>query len=499
MEKYSTRNQQSTLLVILYFIIEVGIFLAIYQFLFNRSLWIDEAMLARNIVNKEFMELLNPLDHGQAAPIGFLFLERLSVLIFGKNEMALRVFPFISFLFAIPFYYLLANRLTNNKIISLLSTSIFIILVPVLRYSSEAKQYPIDVLFAIMILYFSLIFQFKQNRSLFMYSILGVIAIWFSNTSVIILTVVGVHLLYSEYYKRKNYKIVLPFIFWTISLMIYYYFFVHDHPLAEFMRSCWADAFMPMNPFSKDPYAFIYREVVSMYHFLGFSGYYSLIPFVVSLSAIVFMIRYRKYTLLYFSIAPMAIHLLMSSFELYPFTGRFLLYTVPLITLVYSFGLYYLFDFLNKKIVRLPSLLLALPVLIMFYPVYLHFPIEIEETRQSLKYIEKNIKKDEKIYTYYGANNACKFYKETNIINIDNPIIFGTKHRGINSMYNDELLGLNGKIWMLFSHVYPWETPDDEEKYMVDFLLNNGSELLDVKEYTGSSIYYIDTKKPDSE
>ena len=495
MEKNCSQKHQSALSIILYLLISVGVFLVIYQFLFNRSLWIDEAQIALNIINKDFLELLKPLDHYQAAPIGFLFIERVSVLVFGKNEIALRLFPFISFLFSIPFLYLFTKKLTNNNIVALLSTAIFTSIVMVLRYSSEVKQYPIDILFAMMILYFTLSLHFNKNRSLFIYAILGVIAIWFSNTSVIILTVAGLYLLYTEFYKKKNYKIVWPFLFWAISLMIYYYFFVHNHPLAEFMRSCWAGAFIPLNPFSKVFYIFIYSHVVNMYHLLGFTGYLWLIPFTVSLSGIVFMIKYQKYTLLYFSISPIILHLFLSGLELYPFTGRFLLYIVPLIILMYAFGLYYMFDFINKKITRLPNLLLVLPVLIMFYPVYVSFPIEVEEIRKSLKYIEKNIKNDEKIYLYYGAGMAYNFYKDANIIDINNTMIVGSRHRDEYSKYDNELSNLRGKVWLLFSHVYPWRTSDNEEKYMVDYLLSKGVKVIDVKKYTGSSTYYIDTKK----
>ena len=62
-----------------------------------------------------------------------------------------------------------------------------------------------------------------------------------------------------------------------------------------------------------------------------------------------------------------------------------------------------------------------------------------------------------------------------------------------NYKYDPELLNLKGKVWLLFSHVYPLR---NEEKYMMELLLSKGSEVLDVKKYKGSSVYYVDTKKP---
>ena len=48
-------------------IIFVSVGLSSYQFLNNRSLWLDEASLALSIVNRNYFELLFPLDYGQVA------------------------------------------------------------------------------------------------------------------------------------------------------------------------------------------------------------------------------------------------------------------------------------------------------------------------------------------------------------------------------------------------------------------------------------------------
>jgi hypothetical protein len=166
------------------------------------------------------------------------------------------------------------------------------------------------------------------------------------------------------------------------------------------------------------------------------------------------------------------------------------------VILVLSTGIFHLFEFTNKKILRLPNLLLILPVVIFFYPIYLKFPITKQEIKNSLNYIEQNLKKEDEIYVYYASEYAFKFYKETKIININNKIIVGTKHKENHHNYDHELLNLKGKVWLLFSHVYPpRENYDNEEKYMIAFLISKGSVLLDVKKYKGSSVYYVDTKR----
>src|SRR5438093_1878315 len=76
-------------------IIGFGITVRCVQYIANRSLWLDESLLALNIVHRTFLQLLQPLDYEQGAPVGFLMIEKASVQIFGNNEYALRLFTFL--------------------------------------------------------------------------------------------------------------------------------------------------------------------------------------------------------------------------------------------------------------------------------------------------------------------------------------------------------------------------------------------------------------------
>ena len=49
---------------------------------------------------------------------------------------------------------------------------------------------------------------------------------------------------------------------------------------------------------------------------------------------------------------------------------------------------------------------------------------------------------------------------------------------------------------MIFSHVIGSDKDNYSEKdYMLEFLFRGGAVLLDQKEFKGSSVYYVDTKK----
>jgi hypothetical protein len=86
---------------ILYFIIGAGVSITIGQFFYNRSLWLDEAMLALNIIRKSPEDLLHPLDFYQVAPILFLQIEKMFSWIIPNSELGLRLLPLIVFLISL--------------------------------------------------------------------------------------------------------------------------------------------------------------------------------------------------------------------------------------------------------------------------------------------------------------------------------------------------------------------------------------------------------------
>ena len=90
--------------------VAIGMLLRLRQFLFDRSLWLDETFVALNIIHRSPAELLKPLDYNQGAPIGFLFLEKLATVSLGSSEMALRLLPFACGIVSIFLFKAVADR-----------------------------------------------------------------------------------------------------------------------------------------------------------------------------------------------------------------------------------------------------------------------------------------------------------------------------------------------------------------------------------------------------
>ena len=117
---YSNKNNISGLVFeyrIINVIIFIGILLPTVQFIFNRSLWTDEASLALNILNAGYLELLIPLESGQVAPIIFLFLEKFFSILIPNSDYGLKIVPLLSYFASLFFFYKILKQIFNNQFI----------------------------------------------------------------------------------------------------------------------------------------------------------------------------------------------------------------------------------------------------------------------------------------------------------------------------------------------------------------------------------------------
>jgi hypothetical protein len=129
----------------------VGVFGAavrLREYVFNRSLWLDEAMLALNVMG-------GGLDidvSDQAAPVGFRALTRLAVNMLGASEPVLRLTPLIAGIAGIVVLYKIAaayyDKRTAFYCVFLMSLSGLLI-----YYSTEFKQYSVDGLVGACLLF----------------------------------------------------------------------------------------------------------------------------------------------------------------------------------------------------------------------------------------------------------------------------------------------------------------------------------------------------------
>src|SRR6185437_15559892 len=232
-------------------VMSLGVILSLFQFLFNRSIWLDEAMLSLNIIDRTYAQLLTPLDSLQVAPIGFLFIEKFFSLLIPNSEYGLRIFPLLCFWASIYLFYKITNQLFKNTKLTLLAVFLFCLNSSLLYYSSEVKQYIVDVFVCLLLYYFLLKNYKKEVTQYILLALFGALSIFLSNISIIILFTISVFLLVTQLKKQKiNYlHLIIPFLTWGVVFSFYYLKFIHNHPNRNGMLSYWGNSFMPFNIF----------------------------------------------------------------------------------------------------------------------------------------------------------------------------------------------------------------------------------------------------------
>lgn len=115
------------------------------------SLWLDEASLALNVLTRNFSELLQPLDWGQAAPVGFLWLERALSSHADVPDMWLRIVPWCAGAVLPWLLWRLGRRMVGTGAGALAAVAGAGSLMA-LRYSTEAKPYASDAAVAAVLL-----------------------------------------------------------------------------------------------------------------------------------------------------------------------------------------------------------------------------------------------------------------------------------------------------------------------------------------------------------
>ena len=421
-------------------IIGLGIILRLVQYLYNRSLWLDEAYLAMNLIEKTFSELLQPLDYGQMAPPGFLWVTKVLINTFGDSEYVLRLFPFVAGVFSLFIFYAVARRVLSQRGL-IIALGLFAISGPLLRYSSEFKQYSSDVAIALGICLMGLIWLERESRFVFytfFFSFIGSILIWFSHPSIFFLAGVGI-ILTVHFLKTKKWKQVawlsVPAFFWLGSLAVFYYVsFLEMSKTERYSRfvSGWSPTFMPMPPLSAHD---LMWYPMKFFEVLLYPGGFSLFGLAALCFVIGFMSKFfENRHPFYILTLPVLIALVASGLHKYPFGGRLILFLVPIIMIFIGEGVDQVIHN-TKHTGRIVGV--SLCVLLFCQPVFkaashLRSPIEREEIKPVLNYLKQNFQNGDGLYLYHASKIAFKYYaKRYDLEDVQ-------WHRGINSEHKLE-------------------------------------------------------------
>src|ERR1700730_1079621 len=490
-------------------IIVLGALLRLTQYLSNRSLWLDEANLALNIVSRSFLQLLKPLDNNQGAPIGFLMLERSAVQLFGPGEYALRLFPFLCGLISLLLFHRLARQSVTPKAVpialGLVATS-----APLIYYSSEVKQYSGDVAVALL-LSSAAIYYASRKLTLAraaVFGLLGAAAIWFSHPAIFVLAGIGMSLVLfcpPEERSERARKFSIAFILWGISLGACYLLFLRHLSANQSLLSYWNFSFPPAHLFSvagvewfTETFFTIFQSPVGL-DLAGIGAFAFLVGavamLIVPFSAPFSLQRQKLFILL----SPLLVTLLAATLHKYPFSGRLLLFAVPALVLVIAEGVAYI---RVKTRTTAPAIGACLIGVLFFYPVlfssyHLIRPSFREEIKPVLSYIQAHARPGDSLYIHPDALPAFRYYApRLHLANVKivQGTFYGSQQERWRVYENDiDKLGGQGRVWLLFA---PREPAAVTDKNLFLYFSSQKGSRLDSFEGLGAAAYLYDLSQP---
>lgn len=173
------------MLWLLLLVVLAGTIGRVRQYAARTSYWSDEAFMVLNVMDHPAGELVGHLDHGQAAPPGFLALERGAYVVAGPGEYAMRLEPLICGIAALALFALTAWRLLPPPV-AVCAAVFFALCDTLVAYSAEAKQYSGDVLMSVVLLPLASAPSASPVRKLAWVALATAIGIWFSHTTAIV-------------------------------------------------------------------------------------------------------------------------------------------------------------------------------------------------------------------------------------------------------------------------------------------------------------------------
>jgi len=475
-------------------ILLAGALLRLRQYLTGRSLWLDEAMLALNIVNRNYSQLFQPLDYDQGAPIGFMLVEKTFNLIFGRNEFSLRLFPLLIGLASLWLFYLLLKRSTSGAGFWVALT-LFEFNPRLIYYSSEVKQYILDVTVTIILLLCAQpLFQQASRRAFVTLAFAGTLALWFSHPSLFILAGIGLAL-FINYFQKHDFVALRSTIgmgiLWLANLAFLYFLTLSELRNNSYMYAYWQDAFAPSPPWS-DLGWYLGAFQKNMDTQFGFSYATSLIFILILAGWIVLFMQKRSFAIALAGI--LFFTLLASSLGLYPVLERMGLFLVPIGILLIGKSLEIPAQRLRAYPIVSTIVVFVLSGFVIYAPVTRALeqfltPKYFEHIRPTMGFLQGARKEGDSFFISNGAVPAFEFYAPMYALkNI-------TYTAGLREDYSnpDAILKQIGtleghdRVWVLISHVY--EKGNFNEK---DFLLSHldqlGSKRREFRE-PGTSVY----------
>jgi len=229
-----------------------GTALKVQQWYFSRPLWLDEEMVLLNVRDRSFGELTGALWLSQAAPIGWLWLQRAAVLAFGTDDRVVRALPVLAGIATLWTAWWMARRAFTPW-----AGAIFIALCAVSQwmtfYALEVKPYSSDAFAAILLLAVAIWAADEETqpfslRRTALWWATAAMAQWFSFGATLVMPACALVLIAAAWRHAGTRSAVLVACqgaVWLVCFGVHYVLSLRGASSDPFLRDFWASGFAP--------------------------------------------------------------------------------------------------------------------------------------------------------------------------------------------------------------------------------------------------------------
>jgi hypothetical protein len=442
----------------------------VWQYLANTSLQIDEAALARNIIDRPVGALLSGLSYAQVAPVGFLLVEKGAVAFFGTSEYALRAFPLACGVLGLLLFERVATRVLEGWsapfAVGLVSLGI-----PFIYFSSQLKQYSSDIAIAVLLLLAAIEIRRRgvtRARS-WVFAIVGAVAVWFSQPAAFVLAGIGLALLLLTIVERDASAARLYAIGWTLwalSAAAAAALALRNlsHRDRDYFRQFWSEGFMPFPPTTIADVGWLPNKLVwafgafasGMSRMTGGLNYRWSAVFAITMSVGVWALwkSERNRDIALFVGLPVVVVAALSAAKLYPFTARLFTFLLPGLLLATAAGAeQVLARWPRRAQVLTPAFLAVLGGSPVYALATALPPYRLQHLRPVVEHIVARRESGDAVYVFYGAGQAFHYYADRYGLKLDTTVM-GRCSVGAPREYLRQLDQLRGRprVWVVLTH-----------------------------------------------
>lgn len=490
-------------------LVATGVVFRVIRCAANRSLWLDEAYLAESILTYSVRQLATTdLLHWQAAPAGFLLLEKLAVTVCGTSEYALRLVPQLASLASVPLFYAVVRR-SVPATGGLVALAMFAAVEPLVYYAGEVKQYGVDVAVCLLILWLSMRVADRPagGARLVVLALCSCAAVFLSHPALFPVASAGL-VLAASFLARGLHgpllKLLIVGALWAAVVAANYVLFLRPLTRHPGLEAYWARGYMP-----RDLHAAPWLGRALHGLFADYGTMWLPLPDVAAFAAMlgVAWLWRRDRQFLALLMLPVVLALAAAALHRFPFSGRLVLFLVPGMILLVAAGAQAVFDATRSGSRLVPALL----VLVLLGPsagravFYAAFPPGREEMKPVLAYVRDRHQPGDTVYVFHLSDVPFRFYRHRFGLGHDRfgladvEPVFGRKVESTEDALSADLARVRGRprVWVLLTHTAALGGPD--ETAIVSAILDRWGTRLDAYSARGALVLLYDlTASPSS-